>query len=394
LTKPSTLKRSPTRHKSSLSRKECKSFAISPIESKITPSTLMTKKKASPSLVALVGTDPALLRDHIQEIKNNAGDSEDFDIAELEGAEVTTRALLASLQTPPLFSSKRLIIVRRADQLPTSEMNALTQALEQEKIPEFTTLVFTFEGEEKSRGTALLNLITRRGKVIPLEAKREDFFRLLRKRASSAGVQFEAEALERLAELTWYDFSLATGEMEKLLALTPPGGVITKSSVEKTILPSPEWKVFDLLDALCGGRTAQALEKLQNFARSVAKPQEEAIRSLLPLLHRQLSLLWQCRAESHSRGSSGLSPGDIFPRRPNWPEISKKSDFQRKKIEALARNLPLSALSSLFQILADTDKKLKGVLPSVGPLEALEEMVLQMSECVRQALAPDTTRRV
>jgi len=152
----------------------------------------MTKKKTSASLVALVGTNPALLRDQIQGIKSQAGDSEDVDIAELEGADVTARALRVDLQTPPLFSSKRLIIVRRADQLPASEMNALTQALEQEKIPEFTTLVFTFEGEEKSRGTALLNLITRRGKVIPLEAKREDFFRLLRKRASSAGVQFEA----------------------------------------------------------------------------------------------------------------------------------------------------------------------------------------------------------
>ncbi len=342
----------------------------------------MAKKKAPAPILALVGNDPALLRDRIREIKGGEG-LEDFDIAEFEGAEITTGTLLTSLKTPPLFSPKRLILVRRADNLPASEMDALARALEQEKFPESTVLVLTFEGEEKSRGAPLLSLISKKGAVISLEAKREDIFKLLREKASSAGVRFESEALERLAELTWYDFSLASGELEKLLALTPAGGTISKSLVEKIVFPSQEWKVFDLLDALCAGKTPEALAKLQDFARTTAKPQEEAIRSLLPLLHRHLSLLWQCRAGSCSARLAGASQEDIFPRRPNWHEVSQKSEFQRKKIEALARNLSLSTLATLFQILSDTDKRLKGALPTANAMEALERIVLEMSERVR-----------
>lgn len=342
----------------------------------------MARKKTFAPIIALVGTDPALLRDHLREIKAEGGDSEDYDIVELEGADVTATAILESLRTRPLFSPKRLLIIRRAENLSAPEAESLARVLEKEKIPAFTTLVLTFESEQKSEKGNLLPIINRIGTVVTLKSKRHELPKLLRDRAASAGVEFEEVALKRLAELTWYDYSLAVGELEKLLALTPPGGSISKSLVEKIILPSAEWKVFDLLDAICAGRTAVALEKLGNFVRSVAKPQEEAIHSLLPLLHRQLSLLWQRRALS---GKKGTDPKDIFPKRHNWGEVSQKSDFQRDKIESLARNLSLSTLCALFQVLADTDKRLKGALPSASPIDTIERMVLQMSECLRKA---------
>ncbi|MCH8273948.1 MAG: DNA polymerase III subunit delta [Armatimonadetes bacterium] len=343
------------------------------------------KKDELKRVYALTGGELLLIREALAELKRKAGvdGDESFDLTELDGAAVGAAEIAAAVTTAPFLAERRTVVVRRADRLRVEEAESLAAVLP--KLPKSALLILAFENPPDPRSRA-----KKQSPLIPVAREcgseircgppnRRDLLQKLRTRAQEENVKFGPGAAELLADLTGDDLTEATGELEKVVIVTPAEGVIDKKVVQHTVMPSREWRVFHLLDAVCAGRTGSALRQMGLLLRMAPRIDSAAMRDLFPMVHRQLRLIWQARACRDAAIRTDSAASDAFcPRHHNWPEAARRSGFVRDKIRGMAPRLSLTQLAAMFRSLAEADMRLKGQLPGAFPRETVERMVVEM----------------
>jgi len=158
---------------------------------------------------------------------------------------------------------------------------------------------------------------------------------------------------------------------------------IRESDVREVVMPSREWNVYKMVEAVFTGQMPEALRQLRVLVGSGTKAEDAAFSRILPTVSRQLRLLWQARACVEANcNTPSFAPEAVQKMFPDKNSIAKEQPYRAAPLLSTARKLTFTQIGKCFAIVADTDARLKGSLSSFSSLDTLERMLLEMSAVV------------
>jgi DNA polymerase-3 subunit delta len=227
-----------------------------------------------------------------------------------------------------------------------------------------------------------------KGYVYSPSPNSSEYAERLREEAKKEGKVLPERQAQVLIEMCGRNLSDALAELRKVTLYMGERQQITTEDLQAIVRPSPEWSVFNMVDAAIEGNLSAALKQMGALLASQGRPDEAAFRQIVPVLNRQLRLLWQARMIVETNYSLHSVPDEIsdaFPVRTNL--LNEPGWIQEKAIRT-ASKLSFPALSEMMMAVAETDAKLKGVLPSLDTRETLECMLLRISIVAQESRRP------
>lgn len=336
------------------------------------------------SLVLIHGPEGALRRVALDRILAEAGiESDDFDLQYFDG-ESDPQNWLGSAGTAPFLAARRTVVVRHLLRCDPEDAKGLGWS----SLPPYALLVLVQDdemGDEarlKTRKTAWEKLVIKaKGFSIACSAEPSEFRQLIKDHLEPSGKKLSERALEALKEMSAGSVSRALEELPKLVSYVGEADTIQEDTVRTVVLPSREWNVFKLVDAAVEGDAANALRQLRILVTTASKAEEAAFRTILPNLSKMLRLIWQARACFEA----GVSPASETAKKflLSKPNLASEQQFVQSKAIRAAHKLDFAQLTSMLEIVAESDARLKGLLPSFSAMESLEQMVLRLVGVVR-----------
>lgn len=203
------------------------------------------------------------LQRKLAEIKANLSN---IDEVHLDGEGLTNEQLLEALFTPSLFALGKLVLIRRAEQLP--EGAGLVELLER-GLPEGFFLLLSAERLEP--GSRLLALASERGEVADFpKPDRRSLPKLVKELLRERGVELTPEAFRYLLEALEPEPYHLANEIEKL-ALYPHHGPLGLEDLKGLIFGARGAGIFAFLEEL-GDRRPQALASLRALLAEGEEP--------------------------------------------------------------------------------------------------------------------------
>ncbi|HWD39597.1 MAG TPA: DNA polymerase III subunit delta [Fimbriimonas sp.] len=348
-------------------------------------------EKALKKSVVLIAGDEEILRrralDGLLALANVQPD--DFDLELMDAPSRPAADWVASAGTAPFLAERRTVVVRhlmQSDpdkaknvglaQLPPTSLLILVADEEggsEDRTSRMKTNLKAWEKMVSDSGGAVLRF-DQDAKVTHEEVKAE---------AKKMGRSMPDRVVSALVEMTGGSLSRALEELEKLSLYVGPSESIGERELRAIVVPSRDWNVFKMTDAIVSNNVPEALRQLGILVGSAAKAEDAAYRQILPQLSRSLRLLWQGRICADHGCLPSTAPGHILAAFPVRPNLAKEQPYRQTQVMTTARKTSLAAVAKALQVLSDTDARLKGGLPSFSPVDTLERMVLEMAAALR-----------
>lgn len=270
----------------------------------------------SPQPAYLLLTDQDYLRKRVYEHCLNQVDAATraFDWSVFDLARDSPTDLIEAARTLPWVSPRRWIYVRNADL-------AADQLVTYLKDPCSRTVLMLDVGKIPSSWPAL--------PVIQM-ASGTNVLRWVMAKVKKEGYAIEPGAGQALVELVGEDFQALEGELEKQFLCQLESRKITLDSVMMMVFQVREYEIFALIDALAGGRCAEALRVLnQLYDAGVSAPQ------LVSMLYWNFRRLLVAR----ERLDQGESFPSILRRLKIWSYKGKEEQVRRYPYPFLVKTL-------------------------------------------------------
>ena len=300
------------------------------------------------------GEEEYLKRELEQKIKVFLIDpsSEFFNYEVLDGRECDAGSLIIKCRTIPFFSSMKLVVVRNADEICSSD--ELREYI-QNPLPATCLILMV----EKSIPSSLKKYEVKLDKLD--SRKRAEW---IRKKVGEFKKGIAFEAIQLLRELAGDDLGRLSHEIEKLVLFVGEKPSISKEDVQN-IHPSgsQEMNIFNFVDALGNRDKKQALRILKDLILS------EDIGRILGMIARQFRLILQSKELS----KKGYSQTRIAQ------EIEIRQSWLVGKVLGQARNFSSEALAKKFETLVNAELDIKtNRIHRMQPLFSLEILVSKL----------------
>jgi DNA polymerase III delta subunit len=145
------------------------------------------------------------------------------------------------------------------------------------------------------------------------------------------------------------------------------------------VLPSRDWNVFKLLDGALQGDVGTALRQLRILIGSSSKSDGAIHAQILPQVSRQLRLLFQARAILDTGGSQTSVSAQARASLPAKNNLLSEKEYPQRLAFQRARRLNANQIGEALSVVADTDARIKGILPGYGNVETMEQMVMHLA---------------
>ena len=254
-----------------------------------------------PAVYLLKGDDLIAIKSFIDELVGRMGDPAiaSLNIDRLEGRSLNLDALRSTVMTMPFLADRRLVIVNNANQAganPTAQKRFVELL---DAVPQTTALVLILPDpsdrnkDSKKENKWLVNWAAQAGNRA---FERECHLPQPRAMAGwivnqgkKLGGEIIPQAAQALAEYTGSSTSLATRELEKLFTYTDRQRPVTPADVELLVASGGPVDIFNVVDAMAEGRSADAQRLLHNLLE-YSDP-----KHVFALVARQSRLLIQVR---------------------------------------------------------------------------------------------------
>jgi len=275
----------------------------------------------------------------------------DLALEKFDGEEHEAKAIIEGLQSLPFLAHRKLVVVRSG-----GLNNEFAEAVEQiiSSIGESTDVVF-YEPQIDKR-TAYFKVLKSQTQFKEFnELNLQSLAKWLVEEAKNQGGQLGLADANYLVERVGTNQGLLANELDKLLVYKPE---ITRPSIDLLTEPTPQSKVFDLLDAAFGGRKEQALRLYEDQRAQKVEPQ-----FILAMVAWQLQQI----AVAKMAGNRLLT------------EVSKDSgmkDYPLRKAKNLADKLSDKKLKEMVSEALDIDWR--GKTTSLDLDEALKNYIISL----------------
>ena len=257
----------------------------------MTPEELYQTLKSGkiPTLVCLSGQEPYLLQRAVQFIRKSVlvDDRDSFNDNQFFGKEVTADQVLEAAMTLPVFAPKRLVTVKDAQLLSSTEMDALLPYL-QDPAPE-TCLLFVSEKIDSRR--KFFQQLKKNGVLVEFKPLAErELPQYVRNSLDQNDTRMTSDALSLFCSMVSTSLHEVHTELDKLLIFTGGGGVIDVKDVQAIVSRGKAENVFEIGNAVARGDASAALSLVLRL-----RVAGEAPLKILSLLVRHFRQLWKVR---------------------------------------------------------------------------------------------------
>lgn len=306
---------------------------------------------AVPPLVYLYGNEPYLVSAALKELKAHVLTvAPDFNFTELDAKEQPIDKLIAAAELLPMMAPRRLVVVRRADEI---KAEAAERLLAYVQKPAPSTVLVMVAATLDARTKLAKALQAAKAAVDCGQLKKPQLFQFVGAKLKAEGLRVAPEVYDILFEAYGQDLAqwlLAIDRMALFVA-NPDGsaGDITAEAAHELVFRTRAESIFALTDAVIAKDTADALAIIEELMR-----QKEAPLAMVGLCARQLRQLIVLR-EAIERGES---PRDHL-------RTAGIPPFAADKYLDSARKSKLVELKQAHRRLAEADYLLKS-----SPLDA------------------------
>lgn len=347
------------------------------------------EKALKGSLVMLAGEEDLLRRRAYDELMNLAGvQPDDLDFEVFDGGSSSPTDWTGSAGTAPFLAERRTVVVRHLLNCDVEK----AKGIDFRRLPPTSLLVLVAD-EEGGSDERVQKMKTARknwdkvvqgagGTVLSFDPEPKAALAALRAEAAKLGKPMAERPAALLLEMCGGSLSRSLEELDKLMLFVSEEQSITEREIRQVAVPSREWSVFKLTDAVASNRVTEALTQLRILIGSTSKAEDAAYRQILPMMSRSLRLLWQGRLCVEAGVGPSAAPPDLLAMFPDRPNLAKEQPFRQGPVMQLARKTTLPRIAAALQVLSDTDARLKGSLPGFSGVDTLERMILEMAACL------------
>ncbi len=336
-------------------------------------------------IVLLTGDEGALRHAALGDLVKAASEGDDFDVETFVGDSSSPMQWLASCGTAPFLSPRRVAIVRNV--LRNEDWSELGKP----ELPDTSLLILVADEESSgsddrkwiNRNTSWMKAIEKVGLVYKFSVDAKAFATYVQQAAAEQGKKFNSAGLELFGEMTSQNLSHALGELEKLTLYVGDSQQITDRDVRAVVVPSREYNIFGLVDAVLAGKGGVALEQLRLMVGNNPRVEGPAMREVFPNLSRQFRMIWQARLVLDAGGRQNSIPkaaSDLFPSHQNF---TQQKEYPQKLAVRAAERLSLRQIGRCLDVLVTAEARIKGLEPTFSAQDALEMMVLELVGAVR-----------
>ena len=217
------------------------------------------------SVCVVFGDDAYLKRQAVSAIRHSVLTTDDAELSlcKTDGTEAMLRDVMDELSTISMFSDgQRLVIVEDADSFVSRFRSELEDYVRKPKTSGILVLVVS----TWAANTRLYKMVAETGLQIDCKTPgTAAVAKWLSATARNNGARLGAGAADQLLEIVGTDLGLLDQEISKLALIAGQGEEITPTMVKDTV---GGWRArtgWEMLDAACEGRSADALEQLDRL---------------------------------------------------------------------------------------------------------------------------------
>lgn len=305
------------------------------------------------------GEETFLLEDAVSRLTRAALQEgiSDFNLDTFYGAQADGARIRDVVETLPMMSPRRLVVVKQAGELSEADWTELASVLQ--KAVASTTLVFVCAKIDK-RKKAFKFLLTEAVSVEFKPPSENQIAGWITRLADQAGLELSHNQVVLIHQLVGSNLMDLNGELKKLADFCGTRRSPTDAEIKLVVSHLRAENIFDLTQAIACGDRAAALVCLAHLL-----DRGESEIGVLALISRHVRILKGVR-EGQARGLTG-------------PKLSARVGvppyFLRQYVDQ-SRHWPPAKLEQAFQALLTTDRALKSS-PVSGPIW-LENLILRI----------------
>ncbi len=314
------------------------------------------------AVVLVKGDDPSLCSATVRDLIHTYAGEEDLSLGldDFGPEEYDLAVAVDAAQTPPMFTSQRIVVARDIGQFAKDAIEPLLTYLAG-PCPT-TSLILVAGGGQTSR--KILDAVKKVGELIetgvPSGKARQQW---LTAQLASGSVKLDARATQLLADHLGDDLGRLSGILDILAAVHGEGARINAEGLEPFLGQAGSGAPWDLTDAIDRGDVATALGQLHRTMGAGERHALQVMASLQSHFTRMLRLDGAgARDESEAAAALGMT-GSTFP---------------AKKALAQTRKLGSNNIRRAINLLATADLDLRGTRDISPPL-VMELLVARLA---------------
>lgn len=330
------------------------------------------REKTVENLYFFHGDETFLLRHYLGELHKLLLDelTESFNYHRLNNENFDPAVLAAAVENLPMMAEHTLVQVDDIDLFKLSEDQRGKVVDILSDIPEYCTLIFTYETtpwKPDKRLKKLWDVIDKRGTIVEF-AKQDprELVPWITRHFASKGKQISRELCGYLIDITGGTMTALSGEIQKIAAYSGAEHIV-REDIDAVTEPVLDAVVFQMSDLLGQGQYAAALTKLQQLLKMQQEPL--IILGTIGGHFRRISaariLIDQGKSVSEFMKLTGLS------------------SYPAQKTMDAARRFQPAFCAKAAQLVLETDRKIKTSFDDHSRL--LELLILQLAQEARGA---------
>lgn len=263
------------------------------------------------------------------------GPSDEMNYIFFYGDTVTAEEIIGNAATVPMFSNKKLIVVKNADKLKAKELSAIEDYLNNPSQSATLILIFS-DGKApkiKKKKIPTYNFSIEKGNTVSV----------VREEAKKLGLLISPRAAQTLISLVGEDLKELHNELVKLSLYRTDSNTIESEDVEKHTRKSQFGDVFTLINAISKKNKREAQKALLDLEQQGEEP-----LSVLSRLIWRFRLIWKAKELADNK----------TPKEDLLKELKMSSGAFYYLSQDL-KKYSYGDISRIMKLLLDCDKKLK-----------------------------------
>ena len=317
------------------------------------------------------GEEVFLLHHYFEQLKKLLLDdlTESFNFHKLNNETFDIQTFADSVEAMPMMAERTLIQVDDVDifKLPEADRNKVAEVLAD--VPEYCTVVFTYETHEwkpDKRYKNLWDAVNTNATVVEFaKQSQRDLIAWVSKHFLSRGKRISNDLCAYLIEITGGTMTALAGEISKIASYSGAAEIV-KADIDAVTEPVLDAVVYQMTDMLGSGKYGQALQKLQQLLKMQEEP---------------LVILGAIGAHFRRIGTARI----LLDNGRNTSDLMKLSGMKeypaRKAMEAARRFRP-EFCAKAAELVLETDYRIKTSFDE--PERLLELLILQLAQEARR----------
>ena len=322
-------------------------------------------------LYIFYGEEVFLLHHYFGRLKNVLLDdlTESFNFHKMNSETFDIQSFADSVEAMPMMAESTLVQVDDVDifKLPETDRSRIAEILSD--IPEYCTVVFTFETvawKPDKRLKKLWDTVSSTATIVEFEKQSQrDLIAWVGKHFLSRGKRISNDLCGYLIDITGGTMTVLAGEINKIASYSGADEIV-KADIDAVTEPVLDAVVYQMTDLMGEGKYGQALQKLQTLLKMQQKPLEilGAIGGHFRRISTARTLLENGRNASELARLYGIS------------------EYPAKKSMDAARRFKPEFCARAAQLVLETDIRIKTSFDD--PERLLELLILQLAQEARR----------